>query len=218
MIQQQIAFFGQSPFFKEITQGKASATLLQQFIQAILTVHLRSPKFIAFLFAVAPPGASTIAFLDNFLEELGIPAERGHPNMLQALATSTHCKNTMEELQGQADKALRYILCEPLLFGTMHEVGLAILAEVVAFECMLSVCAQPMADGLTALGFTPTQLQWFTHHGEVDKLHAEQGIEHILTYIDWYQIDEQTATTIFEMTFRDNVFLKRYVETVQQSG
>ena len=80
-------------------------------------------------------------------------------------------------LEAQADEDLRRIVVDPLLYGTLREVGLAALTEIVAFEYMLSRVSGRIARALTEhRRLSAAALEWFTHHSEVDIRHAEQGL------------------------------------------
>ena len=78
-------------------------------------------------------------------------------------------------LEAQADEDLRRIVVDPLLYGTLREVGLAALTEIVAFEYMLSRVSGRIARALAQhRGLPAPALEWFTHHSEVDIRHAER--------------------------------------------
>ena len=53
-------------------------------------------------------------------------------------------------------------------------------------------------------------LIWFYHHSEVDKRHAEEGLDAVVNYIQFYDFDSMDVQSILELTFRENVFVKRY--------
>jgi pyrroloquinoline quinone (PQQ) biosynthesis protein C len=55
-------------------------------------------------------------------------------------------------------------------------------------------------------------LAWFHHHAEVDIAHAQQGLDTLVDYTTYYGIDDESVRTIAEITFRDNIFLKRYFD------
>jgi hypothetical protein len=113
------------------------------------------------------------------------------------------------EAGSQAD--LRQTLVDPILYGTLKEVGLAALVEVVAFEFMLSRVASRISAALAKhRGLDPRSLEWFTHHSEVDIGHAEQGLDNVARYARWYEFTDEDALTICDMTLRENVFVKRY--------
>ncbi|PYS41815.1 MAG: hypothetical protein DMF71_10635, partial [Acidobacteria bacterium] len=98
-----------------------------------------------------------------------------------------------------------------ILFGSLREFGLTVLLEVTCFEWMLSRLARPIADFLSKQrGLSPDALVWFTHHSEVDQRHAEEGLDAVVEYVKYYEIDEQDFRLISEIVFRENVFLKRY--------
>ena len=106
-------------------------------------------------------------------------------------------------------------MVEPLLYGTLRDVGLAALVEIVAFEFMLSRVSGRVARALaTHRGLGPAALTWFTHHSEVDVRHAEQGFTSLEAYIRYYELADEAALTIIELTLRDNVFARRYFRDV----
>jgi pyrroloquinoline quinone (PQQ) biosynthesis protein C len=93
----------------------------------------------------------------------------------------------------------------------MKELGLSVLMETVAFEWMLSRMASRIARALSDHRRLPRQsLEWFHHHSEVDRRHAEEGLDSVAAYAHFYEIDREDAGTILELTFRENVFIKRY--------
>jgi hypothetical protein len=178
----------------------------------VARAHLRSPQLVAFLFAVAPPAAA-LHRLDNLLEELGLeaPSARPHPDLLRDLLEGAGLGHRLALLEAQAEDDIRRVVTEPLLYGTLRDVGLAALTEIVAFEFMLSRVAGRIASALGTHASLPAPaLEWFTHHSEVDVRHAEQGLANLATYIRYYGIAEEEALTIVEMTLRENVFARRY--------
>ena len=125
--------------FRLLESGGASPEEYDRFLANLIRAHLRSPQVVAFLYALAPPGASE-ELLHNLLEEVGIEDGSGvaHPAMLHDLAAGAGLSPVMGELERLAAEDLRSIVSEPVLYGTLKEVGLAALCEVVAFEFMLS--------------------------------------------------------------------------------
>jgi pyrroloquinoline quinone (PQQ) biosynthesis protein C len=100
---------------------------------------------------------------------------------------------------------------EPLLYGTLRDVGLAALTEIVAFEHMLSRVAGRVARALAEhRGLAAPALAWFTHHSEVDVRHAEQGLADLEAYVVHYDFAPGEAATIVELALRENVFARRY--------
>lgn len=101
---------------------------------------------------------------------------------------------------------------DPILYGTFKEVGLGVMLEVTCFEWMLARLAGRMARFLNLhRGLTGESLQWFSHHSEVDLRHAEEGLDTVIEYLKYYEFDAAHATSILEITFRENPFLKRYL-------
>jgi pyrroloquinoline quinone (PQQ) biosynthesis protein C len=174
--------------------------------------HLKSPQLLAFLFALAPPDVAE-NLSHNMLEELGIEEASGtaHPSLLKRLAVEAGLGPRLPELEALAAADLRQLIVDPLLYGTLKEVGLAALGEITAFEFMLSRTAGRIAHALAShRGLCPAALEWFTHHSVIDIRHAEQGLDNLEAYVRYYEFNEQDAMTILEMTLRENVFTKRY--------
>lgn len=206
------------PEFRELEAGTAPRAAYDRFVSNVVRAHLRSPKIVAFLYALAPP-AATEDLLHNLLEELGVspddaegPGEAAsHPALLRALAEGAGLAGALPELERLAEADLRLIATEPLMYGTLKEVGLAALVEVIAFEWMLSRTASRIATALGAhRGLSAEALAWFTHHAEVDIGHAEQGLDAIRDYAAYYALTADDAATIAEMALRENVFVRRY--------
>ena len=93
----------------------------------------------------------------------------------------------------------------------MKDLGLAVLAEVSSFEFMLSRVSSTISRALALHGgYSSESLVWFDHHAEVDIGHAEQALDNLAAYIEYYRFDDEDARAIVEGAFRENVFLKRY--------
>ena len=217
------------PAFQALEGGTAAPADYDAFLANVVRAHMRSPKIVAFLYALSPP-ASTDDLLHNLLEELGIESACGssavptvpvggagtadgtsHPALLRELAVGAGFGDRLPELERLAEDDIRTIATEPLLYGTLKEVGLAALVEVIAFEWMLSRTASRIARALAAhRGLAPASLAWFTHHSEVDVAHAEQGLDAVRDYAAYYAMDDADAATIAEMALRENVFVRRY--------
>lgn len=201
--------------FRRLDSGEASHQEYDSFLANLIRCHVSSPPLVAFLYAMAPPEARPDV-LHNLLEELGLD-EVGvaHPAMLRDLANGAGLAPVLPELERLAAADLRDITSEPLLYGSLREVGLAALYEVVAFEFMLAQVARQMERFLEAhRGLAADRLAWFHHHAEADVAHAELGLRHIEAYVRYYEMSEEDARSILEMTLRDNVFLKRYFRQV----
>jgi Iron-containing redox enzyme len=198
--------------FQAVETGEVARANYDLLIEHVVRAHLLSPQLVAFLYALAPPAVAD-ALRDNLLEELGRDEAGGmpHPALLRRLAESAGLADRLPTLQAAAAADIRRIVAEPLLYGTLRELGLAALGEIVAFEYMLSRVAGRIAGALGRhRGLAPAALEWFTHHSEVDVRHAEQGLDTLEAYIRYYEIPEGDALAILEMTLRENVFIKRY--------
>jgi hypothetical protein len=198
--------------WRGLESGQAAREDYERFLVNVIRTHLRSPQVLAFLYALAPPDAAP-NLLHNMLEELGIDEESGisHPSLLRDLAAGAGFEKRLAEFEVGAQESLKDVVCEPILYGTLKEVGLATLTEVVAFEFMLSRVASRIARFLAdRLGLTTGALEWFTHHSEVDIKHAEQGIDNVVSYAGYYGFSDADALTICGMALRENVFVKRY--------
>lgn len=201
-----------SPDFRRLESGEASPEEYDRFIASLVRTHVQSPRLVAFLYALSPPEAGPEA-LHNLLEELGLDNGSGvaHPALLRDLAAGAGLAPVLADLERQGADELRRLASEPLLYGTLREVGLAALCEVVAFELLLSRVAGRIGRALaTHRGLAPEALRWFDHHAEVDVAHAEQGLRHIEAYRHYYGIPAEDARSIIDLTLRENVFLRRY--------
>jgi hypothetical protein len=212
LFRQQVEALTASPEFRALENGSARPAQYDAFVENVTRAHLRSPQLVAFLFSVAPPVA-THHLLDNLLEELGLdtPSARPHPDLLCDLLDGAGLRHRLPLLEAQAEDDIRRVVTEPLLYGTLRDVGLAALTEIVAFEFMLSCVSGRMARALARhRGLLGAALTWFLHHSEVDARHAENGLADLDAYVHYYGFDEEDALTIVEMTLRENVFARRY--------
>lgn len=210
----QVEEFTSCARFRRLECGEASTEDYDRFVANLIRTHSRSPQLIAFLYSLAPPDAAD-DFLHNLLEELGVEEESGeaHPGMLKDLAAAAGLSPVLPDLERLAAEDLRDIVSAPLVYGTLKQVGLAALYEIVAFEFMLSRCASRIERALeTHRGLPPNALRWFHHHSELDIAHAEQGLEHIETYVRYYGLSEDEARGILELTLRENTFVTRYFD------
>ena len=198
--------------FQALENGTATPGQYDAFIENVTRAHLRSPQLLAFLYALAPPAAAG-NLQHNLLEELGLEKDSGrpHPDLLRDLLRGAGLGGRLATLEAQADEDIRRIVVDPLLYGTLREVGLAALTEIVAFEYMLSRVSDRIARALATHRRLPEPaLEWFTHHSEVDIHHAEQGLADLEAYVQYYDFSAVDALTIVEMTLRENVFARRY--------
>jgi len=199
--------------FAGLEAGKLSRYDCEVFVEAICQAHLHSPKIVSFLYALAPSHADE-SLKHNVLEEMGVEEEDGtsHPDLLRRLGDACHFDDLRwEKVRLAADERLRDMVIQPLMFGTLRDVGLSVMLEVVGFEWMLSRLSRRMGNALQkSLMLSEDELAWFFHHSDVDIGHAEEGIQSILEYAKFYDIDQDTFETIIDVTFRENIFIKRY--------
>lgn len=209
---QQVESLTASVEFQALEDGRAEPDRYDAFIENVARAHLRSPQLLAFLYALAPPAAEA-DLRHNLLEELGLDEDSGrpHPDLLRQLLVGAGLGCRLPTLEAQADEDLRRLIVDPLLYGSLREVGLAALTEIVAFEYMLSRVAGRIARALANhRGLPAPALEWFTHHSEVDMRHAEQGLADLEAYVRYYEFLDGEALTLAEMTLRENVFARRY--------
>ncbi|MBD1876661.1 iron-containing redox enzyme family protein [Nodosilinea sp. FACHB-131] len=209
---EQVQAFEHSPWFQRLEQGQASLQEYDVFIFNLCQTHLKSPQILAFLYAVAPPEAAP-QIKHNLLEELGLDEVAiCHPDLLYQLATAAGFDRDRQTHLAQAAQAqIRQLCTDPLLFGTMQELGLSVLLEVTCFEWMLSRLAGRIGQTLAEhRGLSPASLTWFDHHSEVDIRHAEEGLDSVEQYLAYYEIEAEDLETILDITFRENIFIKRY--------
>jgi pyrroloquinoline quinone (PQQ) biosynthesis protein C len=149
----------------------------------------------------------------NLLEELGIEEEGGesHPALMEKLVAGAGLEDRVEELRSRARARLDEQVQQPILYGSLREIGLSALVEIVSFEYMLSRVSDRVAEFLMKYrDISEADLVWFTHHSVVDIEHAEQGLDAIADFIEYYAFDDEEAKDIITSTFRENVFIKRY--------
>lgn len=217
------ADFASSTHFQNLENGAATAKIYDEFVANLCRMHLKSPQILAFLFSVSPPAALE-NIKHNLLEELGLEeGEVSHPALLLEVAVAANFDESARTLlENAAQEELRRIISEPILFGTLREIGLSVLLETVAFEWMLSRLAGRMKNFLEAhRGIASENLRWFHHHSEIDIRHAEEGIQSIAEYVEFYDFESADVEIIVDVTFRENVFIKRYfgeIELAKQAG
>lgn len=209
---EQSAQLAGCPEFGRLESGGGSRGQCEDFLAQVFVTHFQSPKVMAFLFAVAPPGKSD-SVQHNLMEELGLEeGEASHPQLLKDMLRSAgFAAERLEDLEGKALERIRALACDPLLYGTLMETGLAVLLEASAFEWMLSRLSRRMGDMVgRGLGLGRDALAWFYHHSEVDVRHAQEALEVIEAYCAYYGVGEADLENIVEITFRENVFARRY--------
>jgi pyrroloquinoline quinone (PQQ) biosynthesis protein C len=198
--------------FRALESGRSTPEEYDAFIENVARAHLRSPQLLAFLYALAPPAAAA-DLRHNLLEELGLedPTGRAHPDLLKDLLEGAGLGHRRGRVEALADDDIRSLVVDPLLYGSLREVGLAALAEIVAFEYMLARVSGRLARALAAhRGLPASALAWFTHHSEVDVAHAAQGLDGLQAYVRYYDLTEDEALAIVETALRENVFTRRY--------
>jgi hypothetical protein len=209
--------FTRSAEFVALEAGHAD---YDAFIENVARAHLRSPQLVAFLYALAPSVAAP-DLLHNLLEELGLDddSERDHPSLLRDLLTAAGLGHRLPAIGAQAEDDLRRIVVDPLLYGSLRDVGLAALTEIVAFEFMLSRVSGRIARALAVhRGLSTEALAWFLHHSEVDIRHAEQGLRNLAAYVGYYEIGDDEALAIIETSLREDVFARRYFRDASPAG
>jgi pyrroloquinoline quinone (PQQ) biosynthesis protein C len=204
--------FAATELFQRLENGAAESTDYDNFVANLCRTHLKSPQILAFLYSVAPPAAAETV-KHNMLEEMGLEAAGvSHPALLNKLAAASGFDRTARQtLDKLAQEELRRIVSDPIMFGTMSEIGFNILLETTAFEWMLSRLASRIANFLIEhRGLSHESLEWFHHHSEVDIRHAAEGLETIAEYARFYEFESSDIEIIADVTFRENVFAKRY--------
>ncbi len=209
---QQSKFFEQSEGFQHLVSGVADIKFYDEFIANLCKTHLKSPQILAFLYAAAPPTvANTIQH--NMLEELGLDAEGiCHPDLLRKLASAVGLDNAKQvQIEASSQAELHRMCSEPMLYGTLKELALSVLLEVTCFEWMLSRLSGKMGIALQQYRkLDKESLEWFFHHSEVDIRHAEEGLDSVINYVEYYGFEIDDLETILDITFRENIFIKRY--------
>ncbi len=201
--------------FQALVDGRATRADYDAFIRGVYRTHQNSPQFLAFIYALCPPKAQE-RVAHNLLEEMGLEEEEGesHPELLLALISGAGLQAEIESLKVSAQETLRESVCQPLLFGSLREVGLSVMTEVFSFEHMLAHTSSQIADFLAAhRDLSEATLIWFRHHSEVDIEHAEEALLTIQDYVDYYEFDEAEARDVIDLAMRENVYIKRYLST-----
>ena len=201
--------------FQKLESGAGSCADYDQFICNVFRTHQNSPQYLAFLLSVSPPSAIE-RIQHNLLEELGLEEgeEESHPDLLLALIEGAGLGEHIETLKTAAQASMRETVCEPLLYGSLREIGFAAMLEVFSFEHMLAHSSTRIANMLANhRGLSEESLVWFRHHSEVDIQHAQEALLTIQETCEYYEFDEDEAQDIIDMSLRENVFIKRYFDT-----
>ena len=208
--------FSNSKPFEKLISGKLNRDELQSFISNVFQTHYLSSHIIAFLFATLPSKASEL-LKENLLEEMGLSQEgKAHSVLLLDLAGGAGFNDKdIERLIYESQQQLRMFCAKNNPFPTLRDLVLSILLETMSFEFLLSRCSGKIANALQQHYSYPKQsVHWFELHSEVDIRHAEEGIEVIQDYLTFHRIDDADFTRILQVTFGENVFLKRYFPSV----
>ena len=207
-----VKFFEEAEVFQRLVSGDADKDFYNNFIANVCQTHLKSPQILAFLYSAAPPTVAS-HIQHNMLEELGLDEEGvSHPSLLYKLAASTGFTEAMtQQLENGFQAELKELMSQPFLFGTLKEFGLSVLLEVTCFEWMLSRLSSRIGKALEDYhDLSAESLEWFYHHSEVDIRHAEEGLDSVVDYIDYYGFEQDDLAVIIDITFRENIFIKRY--------
>jgi pyrroloquinoline quinone (PQQ) biosynthesis protein C len=208
----QTQFFEESQGFQHLVSGVADVQFYDEFIANLCKTHLKSPQILAFLYAAAPPSVAN-QIQHNMLEELGLDSEGiCHPDLLRKLADAVGLDNAKQaQIEALSQAQLHRMCSEPMLYGTLKELALSVLLEVTCFEWMLSRLSGKMGKALHShRGLDRDSLEWFFHHSEVDIRHAEEGLDSVVNYVEYYSFEREDLETILDITFRENIFIKRY--------
>ncbi|MBI3622286.1 MAG: hypothetical protein HY208_08890, partial [Nitrospirae bacterium] len=117
----------------------------------------------------------------------------------------------LARLEQEAQDDVRRMCTDPFLYGTLKEFGLHILLEVSSFEWMLSRLASRMGNFLVKHHrMKQADLLWFFYHSEKDIQHAEEALDTIVDYVNYYGFSSEELDSILGIAFRENVFLRRY--------
>jgi len=207
-----VKFFEESEVFQCLIFGDADKAFYDCFVANVCQTHLKSPQILAFLYSAAPPAVAP-HIKHNMLEELGFDKEGiSHPSLLYKLADSAgFTKEMTQRLENGFQQELKELMSQPFLFGTLNEFGLSVLLEVTCFEWMLSRLSNRIGKALEQYHHLSAEsLEWFYHHSEVDICHAEEGLNSVVKYIEYYDFDKDDLEAIIDITFRENIFVKRY--------
>ncbi|MEB3186506.1 MAG: iron-containing redox enzyme family protein [bacterium] len=201
------------PTFQAMEAGTAPSSAYVRLAGRIARTHLHSARFLAFLVAVSPPSAFE-ALRDNMLEELGEhESEPSHADMLREGLRLAGLGPHLDTWEAEALSDLDTRVQEPLLHGSLRDLGFSGLVEVVAFEDFLARTTGRFAALLEAHGgWPPDALGWFHHHSEVDLQHAEEGFSHVAAFVAHHRIPDDEAWMLIDMALRGNVFLARYLD------
>lgn len=208
----QTEAFASSPQFQALEKGTAPSTEYRAFLANLGKTHIQSPKILGFIFAVSPP-RSTENVKHNLLEELGFEeVEESHPELLKTMMKAIGFDETsLNRLEEEAQEEIRRMCQDPILYGTMREFGLHVMLEVFSFEWMLSRLASRIGNFLVKhRGCKKEDLLWLFYHSEKDIQHAEEALDTIVEFVDYYKVSSEDLKLIIDGAFRENIFIKHY--------
>ncbi len=207
-----VNFFEESEVFQCLVYGDADKAFYDTFIANVCQTHLKNPQILAFLYSTVPPAVASHV-KHNMLEEFGHDKERvSIQSLLYKLAASAgFTAEMMQQLENVCQEELKELMSQPFRFGTLKEFGLSVLFELTCFEWMLSRLSSRIAKALEKYHDLPNEsLRWFYLHSEVGICHAEEGLDSVVNYIKYYNFDRGDVEAIIDITFRENIFIKRY--------
>jgi hypothetical protein len=210
-LERDVDAFASHPLFASLEWGCTERDDYDAFLRRVARTHLKAPQVHAFLWSVAPPAVAP-GIRHRMLEESGLePDGLDSPARLERLLRAAGLGREVRELHLQAQDDLHKAIARPLRCRTLREVGLAVLAEVVAFDYLLSLMAGRCAAFLREhRGISPDAVSWFTHQSEAGAARAEEALDRVAAYLAYYEIDPAEAQPILDAVLRGNVFLQRY--------
>ena len=195
-----------------LLSGRMGRSQLTQFFQHFMVTHLNSVQVLSFLFSVAPPDGTELV-RENLLEEMGLEeAEKSHPEMLLDLARGLgFTDQRIAQLRAEAGETRRAFAAAPVAYRNLKDLGLSMLLETVTFETFLSRVSDRLATALVHhYQVSREAVRWFTHHGDVDVRHAEEGRRVVLAYLSFHRFTAAEVERIVRQTFVGNAILNRY--------
>lgn len=205
-----VAGLRQSPEYTRLKAGTATRREYDAFILKVCETHFASAHYVAFAFSLAAPAAAA-SLAHNLVEEMGSHSDVAHSELLVRLLAGAGLSEHEAAARAAARLRLRDRVMEPLFYASLREVGLAALVEIVGFEFMLSRLASGFAECLNVhRALTRDALEWFNHHSEVDIEHAEQGLDAIVQYVEFYELEQREAMDIIDSALQENIYLKHY--------
>jgi pyrroloquinoline quinone (PQQ) biosynthesis protein C len=170
--------FRDSPAYRDLVSGEASAKSVREFIADVFRTHYLSSHIVALCFASLPSSAAAL-LKENLLEEMGrSEEEKPHSALLIKLAQGTgFSEKEIDALVEDARRQVALFCATRVPVATFRELCLSVLLETMSFEFMLSRCSTEIAGALSQHYAIPKpSLHWFELHSEVDLRHSEEGV------------------------------------------